>query len=222
MAPVYDCGSSLGALVNDEHILKCLEKPGELSTSECNISTKFKYNGNSVTYKDMLLNPPKELTKAIKNIVPKIDLKRINQLVDLTPELSDLRKQFIKKSVAMRYEKLLIPALKKIQKQEKINGLMLSTKPSYDAAMHTFIEHYNHSLLQNGDLEAAAVNASKAIIKVSKCDSAKAMSIMYDLLPQARTDDIYPIKIIQRVKEDPVIAKCLANRNNSKDQGLSL
>ena len=95
----------------DRHNLKCLEKPGELSTSECNISTKFKYNGNSVTYKDMLLNPPKELTKAIKNIVPKIDLKRINQLVDLTSELHDLRKQFIKQSILMRYEKLLIPAL---------------------------------------------------------------------------------------------------------------
>ena len=222
MAPVYDCGSSLGTLANNEHMLKCLEKPGELSTSECNISIKFKYNGNSVTYKDMLLNPPKELIKAIKNIVPKIDLKRINQLVDLTPELSDLRKQFIKKSVAMRYEKLLIPALKKIQKQEKINALMLSTKPSYDAAMHTFIEYYNHSLLQNVDSEAAAVKASKAVIKVSKCDSAKTMSIMYDLLAQAKTDDIYPIKIIQKVKEDSSIVECLANRNNSKDQGLIL
>lgn len=222
MAPVYDCGSSLGALANNEHILKCLEKPGELSTSECNISTKFKYNGNSVTYRDMLFNPPKELIKAIKNIVPKIDLNGINQLVDLTPELSDLRKQFIKKSVAMRYEKILIPALKKIQKQEKINAIMLSTKPSYDATMHIFIEHYNHSLLQNDDPEAAAVKATKAVIKFSKCDSAKALSIMYDLLPQIQKDDIYPIKIMQKVKEDPAIAECLAKRNNSKAQWLSL
>ena len=222
IAPVYDCGSSLGALANNEHILKCLEKNGELSTSECNISTKFKYNGNSVTYKDMLLNPPKELIKAIKNIVPKIDLNRINRLVDLTPELSDLRKQFIKKSVAMRYEKLLIPALKKIQKQEKINALMLSTKKSYNATMYTFIEHYNRSLLKNKNVEEAAIKASKAVIKFSKCDSAKAMSVMYDLLPQAKVDDSYPIKIIQKVKDDPMISKQLDRRDKSKNQGLSL
>ena len=170
----------------------------------------------------MLLNPPKELIKAIKNIVPKIDLNRINRLVDLTPELSDLRKQFIKKSVAMRYEKLLIPALKKIQKQEKINALMLSTKKSYNATMYTFIEHYNRSLLKNKNVEEAAIKASKAVIKFSKCDSAKAMSVMYDLLPQAKVDDSYPIKIIQKVKDDPMISKQLDRRDKSKNQGLSL
>ena len=116
LAPVYDCGSSLCALADNAYIMACLEKPGILSSSECNISTKFKYNGNSVAYKDMLLNPPSELKIAIKNIVPKIDLEKINQLVDLIPELPELKKQFIKQSVGMRYEKILVPALKKIQK----------------------------------------------------------------------------------------------------------
>ena len=88
--------------------------------------------------------------------------------------------------------------------------------------MHTFIEHYNRSLLQNGDPKAAAIKASKAVIKFSKCNSAKAMSIMYDLLPQTKVDDSYPIKIIQKVKEDPEIAKQLAQRDKSKDQVLSL
>ena len=48
------------------------------------------------------------------------------------------------------------------------------------------------------------------------------MSIMYDLLPQAKVDDSYPIKIIQKVKEDPEIAKQLSRRDKSKDQGLNL
>lgn len=100
--------------------------------------------------------------------------------------------------------------------------LMLKTKPSYNATMHTFIEHYNRSLLKNENVEEAAIKASKAVIKFSKCDSAKAMSIMYDLLPQAKVDDSYPIKIIQKVKEDPEITKQLAWRDKSKNQGLSL
>ena len=97
---------------------------------------------------------------------------------------------------------------------------MLKTKPSYNATMHTFIEHYNRGLLEN--VEEAAIKASKTVIKFSKCDSAKAMSIMYDLLSQAKVDDSYPIKIIQKVKEDPEITKQLAWRDKSKNQGLSL
>lgn len=88
--------------------------------------------------------------------------------------------------------------------------------------MHTFIEHYNRSLLKNKNVEEAAIKASKAVIKFSKCDSAKAMSVMYDLLPQAKVDDSYPIKIIQKVKDDPMISKQLDRRDKSKDQGLSL
>ena len=104
----------------------------------------------------------------------------------------------------------------------KSRELMLKTKPSYNSTMHTFIEHYNRSLLQNGDSEEAAIKAGKAIIKIAGCDSAKAMSIMYDLLPQAQTDDTYPFKIIQKVKDDPEIAKQLVQRDKYKDQGLSL
>ena len=48
------------------------------------------------------------------------------------------------------------------------------------------------------------------------------MSIMYDLLPQAKIDEVYPIKIIQKVKEDPEISKQLSRRDKSKEQDLSL
>ena len=88
--------------------------------------------------------------------------------------------------------------------------------------MHTFIEQYNRTLLKKGNTEEAAIKASKSIIKISRCDSAKTMSIMYDLLPQAKIDDTYPIKIIQKVKEDPEIAKQLSRRDKSKEQELSL
>lgn len=88
--------------------------------------------------------------------------------------------------------------------------------------MHTFIEQYNRTLLKKGNTEEAAIKASKAIIKIARCDSAKVMSIMYDLLPQAKADDTYPIKIIQKIKEDPEVAKQLSRRDKSKDQGLSL
>ena len=98
----------------------------------------------------------------------------------------------------------------------------ITTKPSYNATMHTFIEQYNRTLLKKGNTEEAAIKASKAIIKISRCDSAKTMSIMYDLLPQAKIDDTYPIKIIQKVKEDPEISKQLSRRDKSKEQELSL
>ena len=96
-------------------------------------------------------------------------------------------------------------------------------KPSYNSTMRTFIEHYNRSIAKDGDPEVAAIKASKMTIKLTtRCDSAKLMGIMYDLLPQVKEDETYHIKILQKIKEDPQIAKQLRNLDKSKESGLSL
>lgn len=222
LAPVYDCGSSLGALVDEKQIQICLDKPGIMSNMELNIMTRFKIGGKLTTYRDMLLTPPYQLKISIKNIVPKIKLEEINKLVDSIQELSNNRRKFIKQSIAMRYEKILVPALRKIHKQEKIAEHRISTTKPYNRYETTFVTAYNKALQKYNDLELVAIKASKDVIKNTRCDSANVMSIMYDLLPQAKADDTYPIKIIQKVKEDPVIVKQLAQRDKSKEQDLGL
>ena len=46
--------------------------------------------------------------EALKRIVPRIDLERINRIIDEIEEISELRKQFYKTMLQQRYEKILI------------------------------------------------------------------------------------------------------------------
>ena len=116
---MYDCGSSLGALVEDNRIEECLEKEGVMSSCECNISLRFKINKKDCTYRDVLFNPPDKLKKSMRSIIPSIDIVEINNLVESVEGLSKNRKEFIKKSVLMRYENILKISLNKLRKTEK-------------------------------------------------------------------------------------------------------
>ena len=46
--------------------------------------------------------------EALKRIVPRIDLGRINGIIDEIQEISKLRKQFYKTMLQQRYEKILL------------------------------------------------------------------------------------------------------------------
>lgn len=114
MAPVYDCGRSLGVYEDEKLMLECLADPQVMYDNECQILTNFKVNGKRVTYADMLLNPSLALVKAMETIVPRINFNDIYALVDSVPVLTKVRNKFIKESITMRYEKLLLPAINKI------------------------------------------------------------------------------------------------------------
>ena len=56
----------------------------------------------------------KDCNKAIKRIVPKIQLDDINKLIDNVEELSPLKKEFLKKILKLRKELILDAAFKKL------------------------------------------------------------------------------------------------------------
>lgn len=115
LAPVYDCGSSLGATVDDKTMQLCLDKPGIMSNVECNIITPFLVNGKRSTYREMLMAPPDDLKASIIKIVPQINLSKIKSIIEDTPSLSDSRKQFLFLSVSMRFNQILLKSYKKLE-----------------------------------------------------------------------------------------------------------
>ena len=72
-----------------------------------------------------MLNPSDKLIKSIKSIVPKIDIDKITSFIEEIPEMEKYRKEYIIKSLTMRYEKILKPVLNKIVKAEKKNSIGL-------------------------------------------------------------------------------------------------
>ena len=125
LAPIYDCGSSLGALIDNDRMKACMDKDGLMANLECNIYTNFTIKRQSVTYKDIMLNPSEKLIKSIKTIVPKIDIDKITSFIKEIPEMEKCRKEYIIKSLTMRYEKILKQAFNKIIKAEKKNSIGL-------------------------------------------------------------------------------------------------
>jgi hypothetical protein len=118
-APIYDCGSSLGALLSDERMLCLLENESEFGSEEYNVKSCYLTNGKKTFYHEIFKSPPDDLKEAIKRTVPKIDMERIKGIVLGTEGISDIRKEYLTKSLTVRYERILAPALKRILKQER-------------------------------------------------------------------------------------------------------
>lgn len=118
MAPVYDCGSSLGSLISDEKMKEGLSNPNLFKDLEYNVASVYSINEKRIFYHEILKNPPEELKKAILRIVPKINMNIIQNIVNNEEGMSDIRKNYLIKALTLRYENILIPSLTKIMKEK--------------------------------------------------------------------------------------------------------
>ena len=119
-APVYDCGSALSPLESDQQKKRLLEDPTSFKNVEYNICSVYRHHGKRVFYHEILKTPPDDLHRSILEIVPRIKLAapRIDALIDATEGMTDISKAYMKKSLAMRLNQMLLPALKKAQERQ--------------------------------------------------------------------------------------------------------
>lgn len=112
LAPTYDFGSTLFPKISDygaesflksnyEMIKRCLVFP-----SPALAITKEKVG--KVGYYDMLSsNYDENCTEAVLRIVPHINMKKVKEIVDNTPFITDIRKAFYKEILQMRMDLIL-------------------------------------------------------------------------------------------------------------------
>lgn len=112
-SPVYDCGSSLHALRADEELEKILMDKTDFKNQCYNVISAYSYGGKRINCAEFFQNPIDPLRAAVLRIVPKIDMEKIADIVAATPYMSDVRKEFLTKSLAMRKELILDKALKR-------------------------------------------------------------------------------------------------------------
>ena len=111
IAPVYDNGSSLYPKLNtDEKILEVLASQEEIDKRIYQFPTShIKVKNRKSSYFEVISSLQFEAcNEALKRIVPRINLERINKIIDEIEEISELRKQFYKTMLQQRYEKILI------------------------------------------------------------------------------------------------------------------
>ena len=118
LAPVYDCGACLYPMVADSGM-----KPIIVSEKEINTriyvypKAAFTYKNEKISYHVFMTNPDvlneySLLKNSIEEIMEKYDRASINDIIENTPKLSEIRTIFYETMIRERFEKILEPAYK--------------------------------------------------------------------------------------------------------------
>jgi len=113
-APIYDCGSALASLHSDIKLNEILKNPVCFKNAEYNAKSCYTLADKRIFYHEIFKNLTEELKAAIIRIVPKIDMEKIHSIVSDT-EMSDIRIEYLRKALDIRYESIIMPAFKKLQ-----------------------------------------------------------------------------------------------------------
>ena len=109
LAPIFDNGSCLfPQLVNDDEIKLILNDPLEIDKRVYKFPTsQIKLNNSKSSYFDVISSLKfEECNKALKKIYRRIDLEKINSLID-SIDVSSIHKEFYKIMLKTRYEKII-------------------------------------------------------------------------------------------------------------------
>ncbi len=122
LAPVYDCGSCLFPQADEKIMEAVLNDPAERDFRVFQIPLSgIKIEGQKINYFDFMTSlQNSDCNDALKRIVQKIDMQKINDLIDETPYISDLQKSFYKTMLAERKEKILDRSLRLLLRRERV------------------------------------------------------------------------------------------------------
>ena len=112
IAPIYDCGSCLLPQADDKVMQKVLSNEAELHARIYQFPTSaIKLNGRKLNYYDFIYHAEnKDCNDALKRIVPRINMKKIEEIINAVPCITDLQRAFYKLYISKRYELILRPA----------------------------------------------------------------------------------------------------------------
>lgn len=128
VAPVYDNGASFSGKLSENQIEKILSNDDRFVQSV--------YDGRTCVFtdeNDKLINPlkyietttNKDCLNAVKKVVSRIDIRKLESIIEEIPEkvgdlqvITSVQKEFYKKCLRYRYEKVLLPTLQKVKEQE--------------------------------------------------------------------------------------------------------
>ena len=109
IAPIYDNASCLYPQLDDDTMEKIMKDKEEMEARVYVFPTSaIKINDKKINYFEFISNVEnEECNKALKRIYPLIDIEKINKIIEETPYISNIRKEFYKKIINLRYEKII-------------------------------------------------------------------------------------------------------------------
>lgn len=112
LAPVYDCGSSLYPALNEAAMADFIRDRDSLVKRVLDFPrAALRIGKNKVAYHEFLLSDEGAKARAaLGGIMPKIDFDAIHRLIEETPCISDVRREFYSQLIDVRREAILEPA----------------------------------------------------------------------------------------------------------------
>lgn len=119
LAPVFDCGSCLYPQADERMIMKILADKQEINHRIFNIPlSAIQNNGKKINYYEFISAlDNEECNRALLRILSRIDMKEIFNVIEKTPFISDLQKEFYRTMLMARKERILDYSIKRMSKQ---------------------------------------------------------------------------------------------------------
>lgn len=118
LSPIFDNGSSLFPQLNtDEKIDAVLNDQSEIDQRIYKFPTsQVKYHGKKSSYYEIISSLEfEECNRALVRITERVDLNKINKLIDSIEAISEKRKEFYKTILKQRFEKILLESYNKLK-----------------------------------------------------------------------------------------------------------
>lgn len=118
LSPIFDNGSSLFPQLNtDEKIDAVLNDQSEIDQRIYKFPTsQVKYHGKKSSYYEIISSLEfEECNRALVRITERVDLNKMNKLIDSIEAISEKRKEFYKTILKQRFEKILLESYNKLK-----------------------------------------------------------------------------------------------------------
>lgn len=121
IAPVYDCGSCLYPQLAAEDMKSVLEDENQINKRIFTFPTSaVEEDGKKISYFEFISSLKSEdCNEALKRIYKRIDLEKLNLLIEETPFIEPVQKDFYQVMLKERKEKILDYSMKLLLAQEK-------------------------------------------------------------------------------------------------------
>lgn len=126
LAPVYDNGNSFANKMSEAQMEKNLQNSARMEDLAYIARTcVFKKYGRCINpYQYILKMENQDCNEALHRIFSKLDMKKLNRVIDETPVIGKIEKEFYKKLLDIRYQKVLLPAYERIRKEYQIEAVL--------------------------------------------------------------------------------------------------
>ena len=122
LAPVFDNGSCLFPnLIDENEMQEIIESEEETDKRVFKFPTsQVKLNGKKSSYFDVINSLQfDECNDALRYVMSKLDMSKVEELIDETPLISDIQKRFYKHMLNARYNKILLNSFEKLGKEDR-------------------------------------------------------------------------------------------------------